>query len=176
MNQDTILCLDDDVGRHEVFKAAMRDYRLVHTYEIVTFAQAVRETQDLVLISLDHDLGGGVNRNRETEGCGCDAAELVGRYAPPEVPVLIHSDNRPAAQAMRTILVRTGRNGRIGRVSFSAVADDHDSAMILRLRTAVTELIANPCWPDDVTTDDLLDLLGDDVSAVCPYRAAKGRR
>ena len=173
MKKGTLLILDDDPGRHEFFTTAASDYDVVHTYEVTTFAEAVKETKELVLVSLDHDLTAGANRGRSVKGCGCDAAELVNQHVAAHIPVLIHSANDMGSQAMRAILVRAGRSGRVSRMNFETIMDQDERAGITLFGDAVAELTANPCWPDDVTSDELIALLGDNPWATCPTRAAK---
>ena len=169
-----ILVLDNDPPRHEMFRAAAWDMEIVHTYQVSTLEELLQETGDFGLISLDHDLGPLYSdRPPDNSECGCDAAELVVELASPGVPVLIHSANTPCAQIMRRILVQSGRRGRVARINTATVSEYGDEAGVATIRGAIQELLASPLWPEDLETNELLDMLGDDCNLICPSRAAR---
>lgn len=165
-----ILVLDDTPARHEVFQAAT-ELEVVHVYDVEAFRNAIEEAGALRLIALDHDLLRPIDRR--TGPCGCEAAELVAARAPGEVPVLIHSANDAASHAMRRILVRSKRPGRVARVNIRTVggeSEQRDSVEILAV--TLRGVLAAPCWPPGIEPDELLEMLGDDPSARCATRAA----
>ncbi len=171
----TILVLDDDVSRHEVFRHIGAGFRVTSTYHVLTFAQAL-QADPPDLISLDHDLIGGVNADIDYDQCGCDACELVAKFAPSPVPVLIHSANGHCAQVMRRILVASGRRGKVSRVNTATVMEHGEKGGLETLRGTIEELLLSPCWPEDATTEELLEILGDDPRFVCPVRVARRKK
>lgn len=168
----TILVLDDDEPRHEIFRAAAWEFDVVHAYRVSAFALSLQEAKSLALVSLDHDLGRAY-ADRRCDDCGCDAAELVVRHAPAGVPVLIHSANHACSQVMRRILVAGGHTGRVSRVNIATISEHGERAGVEIIRKAIKELLASPHWPEDLTAEELLDALSDDPDLVCPVRAAR---
>lgn len=158
--------------RHAVFRAAAPDFRVMETYQVSTFAYALREGDAPDLIALDHDLQSSVNAGRHCNECGCDAAELVADIGPAGVPVLIHSANTPSAQRMRRILLASGRAGKVARMNLATVLALGDLGGVEALGETIRQLIASPHWPEDVPPEELAELLGDNASASCPVRAA----
>lgn len=172
-DEKAILVLDNDPPRHAAFRAAVPEFTVLETYAVSSFEYAMQVTGSLDLICLDHDLQSGVNADRHCEDCGCDAAELIANRGPPGVPVLIHSGNTPCAQVMRRILVASGRVGRVSRVNIATIMEHGDRGGIATLRQDILQLIESPYWPDDVSTSELLDLLGDSPELTCPVRASR---
>jgi len=166
-----LLVLDNDPPRHRIFREAVGEFQILNSYYVHTFEQSLRVDEPTV-ISLDHDLEGGVNAGRECEECGCDAAEIIARSGPPDVPVLIHSGNDHCAHVMRRILVASGRRGRVSRVNIDSMMKQGERSGIEMMREAILELLASPHWPADVSTEELLDMLGCDRRLVCPVKSA----
>jgi len=171
--QRVILVLDNDPPRHAIFRAAAPECHVVQTYEVFPFAQALQEGDGPDLICLDHDLQSGANADRRCNDCGCDAAELIALRGPADVPVLIHSSNASCALVMRRILVASGRMGRVSRINTATVMAHGDRAGIETLRQEIVQLLVSPRWPEDIPTDELLEILGDDPEVICPVRASR---
>lgn len=168
-----ILVLDNDPPRHAVFRAAAPEFLVLQTYDVSTFAEALKEAEALALICLDHDLQSGVNADRGCEDCGCDAAEIVARQGPACVPVLIHSGNDLCAPIMRRILLASGRIGKVSRVNIATIMTAGDRAGVEMMGQAIQELIASPHWPEGVAVDELMEMLDDGRALICPVRATR---
>jgi hypothetical protein len=169
----TLLVLDDDPTRHSIFAAAADPYEVLQTYQVESFREALAGCTSLGIVALDHDLGGGVNANRPLNECGCDAAELVARSVSPAVPVLIHSANGPCSQAMRLILMQAGYRGRVSRINFNTIMKGDERAGVEMIREEVLGLAKRPHWPDDLSLEELVDMLGDNPATVCPVRTPR---
>ena len=157
-----VLVLDNDPFRHEMFRAAVGKQQLCSTYEVGTLEAALQEdTRSPVIVCLDHDLGPIYNEEgKYPDTCGCDAANLVVKLVPKEVPVLIHSSNNRCAKIMRQILLDGNRTGRVSCVNTADVSSGSDKAGIQALRDAVAELLEDPCWPDDMSPLEVKELFG----------------
>ena len=58
-------------------------------------------------------------------------------------------------------------------MNIATISEHGERAGVAVIRKAVRELLASPRWPEDFTTDELLDALADDSDLVCPVRAAR---
>ena len=109
----TILVLEDCPEREYRMRDALVDrfpqFDAVFARDAVEFAVALDRVPSgrLALVSLDHDLEPSDERPDPGDG-RVAAAELAAR--PPEAPVVIHSTNGPAAEAMRSELLNAGYN------------------------------------------------------------------
>jgi DNA-binding NtrC family response regulator len=116
----TILILEDDRGRVERFKAALK--HLGADFEVKVWPNAKKMISEIddylqtsVLISLDHDLN--PIRAGEDAGDGLDVAKFLASRAP-LCPVIIHTSNITRCEMMMGELEPAGwtvkRTGPIG--------------------------------------------------------------
>lgn len=111
---DCVLILEDDPGRMAAMRRVLAE--LLPHAEVAIFNNApdaigflFRQIEQVVLISLDHDLGGNVLRN----GLWCDpgdgrdvCAHLID--CPPRCPVIVHSANYQMVPVMVEVLRESG--------------------------------------------------------------------
>jgi hypothetical protein len=109
-----IAILEDEDDRIERMKAVLADLR--PSEQVVFFGTAPdmiawlgRNLTEVVLFSLDHDLGPNQQRDGKffEPGTGGDVVKVLARHAP-VAPVIIHSTNMTAAPEMVTDLEAAG--------------------------------------------------------------------
>ena len=102
-----IFFLDDSVDRTRVFK------REVIWAKCATTAQEmidllVAATDPILMVFLDHDLGGEVYVDSSREDCGMEVVRWIERNQPKVGQFVVHSYNIPAAKEMEQRLRAIG--------------------------------------------------------------------
>ena len=119
-NRRNVLILEDDLGRTERFRVALK--RLGTNFEMKVWRNAKKMIEELdgylqtsILISLDHDLN--PIRAGEDPGDGLDVAKFLASRTP-VCPVIVHTSNISRSEAMMGELELAGwtvkRVGPIG--------------------------------------------------------------
>jgi CheY-like chemotaxis protein len=105
-----ILVLEDNQDRRKamlnVFDERLPAYRLLLTDDPAEFIEHVsNHLQDILLVSLDHDLH--ERPDQSTELTGMQVVDHLVEM-PPAFPVLLHTTNRPDGERMRSRLTEHG--------------------------------------------------------------------
>jgi len=106
--------LEDDPNRIEWFQKQFGE-SMVHTDDVLEAIEILKNST-FDLIFLDHDLGGGAYMRGEN-GDGIDLVEWMAKEeSHVDVPIIIHSLNKPGADNMMAALKDT--HSRVARVDF----------------------------------------------------------
>lgn len=112
-NVSRILILEDDLERQRVMRACLDDRFPQYAARFFATASAMIEyisrhdVDELLLISLDHDLEPIDGSTGEGPGTGRDVADCLAERRP-RCPVIIHTTNAPAAVGMQAVLADAG--------------------------------------------------------------------
>ena len=108
-----ILILEDCADRRSVMEDCLSDrfpqYGVRFFLTAPEMVEYLKEqtVDDLMLISLDHDLEPPPNQPGSDPGCGRDVADCLSTMKP-VCPVVIHTTNNPAGDGMRFVLDDAG--------------------------------------------------------------------
>lgn len=119
-----ILILEDDPNRVDIFRATLGDRHSLAFAETAAAAIAAINSTPFDVIFLDHDLGGQTYVAESDENTGSEVVRHLA-YAcggGRETPIIIHSMNLPAAQAMQKNLLAAGYR-HVYQIPFSKLTE-----------------------------------------------------
>lgn len=129
----TILVLEDDPYRYEVFKDALGRRSVLKWTDNALAAIEALEKEDFDIIFLDHDLGGLTFVSESDENTGSEVVRwLTKNFKAEEQPcIIIHSLNGPAAISMKSKLESVGYE-YVQIIPFTKLVDQIDQPDFLQ--------------------------------------------